>query len=96
MHLQRHFFREMEKCCTIFHDSYMLCYTYSTIHTLYLLHLLRGSFSLKFVCPSLKFVCPSLLTMSLRLCILVTIPSSQRRKVVQSCIAFSQERVGSD
>lgn len=48
----------------------------------------RGSFS-----P--EFACLSFLT-SLRLFILVTIPSSQMRKVIQSHTAFRQDRLGND
>lgn len=81
-YLQRHLFKEWENCCTISHDSPIY------LPDTYTPYSFRGSFFLKFVCPPLP--------MSLWLCILVIIPSSQRRKVMQSCTAFSQERVGRD
>lgn len=82
IYLQRHFFKERENCCTISHNSPIYLPDICTPY------LFRRSFSLKFDCPPLP--------MSLRLCILVIIPSSQMRKVMRSCTAFSQERVGRD
>lgn len=78
MHLQRHFFKERENCGTSSAD--ILCYIHALRYT-YTLCTRRGSFSL-------EFACPCLLPVTLRRCILVTIPPGQRRKIIQNHTAF--------